>query len=219
MSKRNSKVPQTALNEPESICRRTNLTPKLYWPVYEWDWNFDSDLREIDWREFPGTEKITPSLQYAKAWRDTDKNSLRIWRNGDFWTEFFNSSEVYIVDKFYTEAEYRQVLHILKESKSLITNLRKLYVFCYDEFNELNKLRHFDNGNEQHLVIRIINLGCAEKPAYEIHDRFALMDGEIWHFGGTVGGVRPHLTAYSRGWPDHGDRFRAYLEKIIERQR
>lgn len=37
---------------------------------------------------------------------------------------------------------------------------------------------------------------------FEIHDRFVLLDDEIWHFGGAVGGVNLHLTAYSRGWID-----------------
>jgi hypothetical protein len=32
------------------------------------------------------------------------------------------------------------------------------------------------------------------------HDRFAVIDGELWHFGGTVGGHQPGLTAVSRGW-------------------
>ena len=33
------------------------------------------------------------------------------------------------------------------------------------------------------------------------HDRFAIVDNELWHFGGTVGGGQPGLTAVSRGWP------------------
>lgn len=45
------------------------------------------------------------------------------------------------------------------------------------------------------------------------------MDGEIWHFGGTVGGINAHLTAYSRGWDDYENMFRDYLEKVIQRQR
>lgn len=32
------------------------------------------------------------------------------------------------------------------------------------------------------------------------HDRFAVTDGEFWHFGGSVGGVEQCLTGFSRGW-------------------
>lgn len=33
-----------------------------------------------------------------------------------------------------------------------------------------------------------------------IHDRFAVIDNELWHFGGTVGGYQKKVSAVSRGW-------------------
>jgi hypothetical protein len=33
-----------------------------------------------------------------------------------------------------------------------------------------------------------------------IHDRFAVVDNELWHFGGTVGGYQKKVSAVSRGW-------------------
>lgn len=39
-----------------------------------------------------------------------------------------------------------------------------------------------------------------------IHDRFAVVDDELWHFGATVGGLHDLVNAASRGWriQDHG---------------
>lgn len=39
-----------------------------------------------------------------------------------------------------------------------------------------------------------------------IHDRFAIVDDELWHFGATVGGFHAKVSAASRGWraADHG---------------
>lgn len=39
-----------------------------------------------------------------------------------------------------------------------------------------------------------------------IHDRFAIVDDELWHFGGTIGGFHAAVSAASRGWraADHG---------------
>ena len=39
-----------------------------------------------------------------------------------------------------------------------------------------------------------------------IHDRFAIIDDELWHFGATVGGFHSRVSAASRGWraADHG---------------
>lgn len=33
-----------------------------------------------------------------------------------------------------------------------------------------------------------------------VHDRFAVIDDELWHFGGTVGGFHSKVSAASRGW-------------------
>jgi hypothetical protein len=39
-----------------------------------------------------------------------------------------------------------------------------------------------------------------------IHDRFAIVDDELWHFGGTAGGFQAAVSTASRGWraADHG---------------
>lgn len=39
-----------------------------------------------------------------------------------------------------------------------------------------------------------------------IHDRFAIIDDELWHFGGTTDGFQATVSASSRGWRavDHG---------------
>lgn len=39
-----------------------------------------------------------------------------------------------------------------------------------------------------------------------IHDRFAIVDDELWHFGATVGGFHSLVSAATRGWraSDHG---------------
>jgi len=39
-----------------------------------------------------------------------------------------------------------------------------------------------------------------------VHDRFAIVDDELWHFGGTAGGFHAAVSAASRGWraADHG---------------
>jgi len=39
-----------------------------------------------------------------------------------------------------------------------------------------------------------------------LHDRFAIIDDELWHFGATVGGFHSSVNAVSRGWraSEHG---------------
>jgi hypothetical protein len=33
-----------------------------------------------------------------------------------------------------------------------------------------------------------------------VHDRFAIIDSELWHFGATVGGLHHDLSVATRGW-------------------
>jgi hypothetical protein len=33
-----------------------------------------------------------------------------------------------------------------------------------------------------------------------VHDRFAVIDDELWHFGATVGGLHEQVNAATRGW-------------------
>ncbi len=33
-----------------------------------------------------------------------------------------------------------------------------------------------------------------------VHDRFAIIDSELWHFGSTVGGLHNDVNAATRGW-------------------
>jgi len=33
-----------------------------------------------------------------------------------------------------------------------------------------------------------------------VHDRFAIIDNELWHFGATVGGLHGDVSAATRGW-------------------
>lgn len=33
-----------------------------------------------------------------------------------------------------------------------------------------------------------------------VHDRFAIIDNELWHFGATVGGLHSAVNAATRGW-------------------
>lgn len=45
-----------------------------------------------------------------------------------------------------------------------------------------------------------VELSFALKDFDYIHDRFAIVDDELWHFGATVGGFHRHVNAASRGW-------------------
>ena len=48
-----------------------------------------------------------------------------------------------------------------------------------------------------------------------IHDRFAWIDGEIWHFGAAVGGMHAGYHAVSSGWKDKLKCFEKFCESFF----
>ncbi|KFF84613.1 hypothetical protein [Pseudomonas syringae] len=45
-----------------------------------------------------------------------------------------------------------------------------------------------------------VELSFTLKDFNYVHDRFAIIDDELWHFGATVGGFHRDVNAASRGW-------------------
>lgn len=51
-----------------------------------------------------------------------------------------------------------------------------------------------------------------------VHDRFSLIDDELWHFGGTVGAMEDEgLSAVSRGWYSHAEPFSRMFTQCLRR--
>ena len=46
-----------------------------------------------------------------------------------------------------------------------------------------------------------------------LHDRFAIVDANLWHFGSTAGGGHPGLTAASGPWPASDTRAVEFFEE------
>ena len=50
-----------------------------------------------------------------------------------------------------------------------------------------------------------------------LHDRFAIIDGALWHFGATVGGGHSDLTAVSGPWSATATRAVPFFEECWRR--
>lgn len=48
-----------------------------------------------------------------------------------------------------------------------------------------------------------VNIEVRHNQISNVHDRFAVIDYDLWHFGSTVGGAHPKLSATSHGWSNH----------------
>ena len=63
---------------------------------------------------------------------------------------------------------------------------------CAREINSASRYR------QRALVIQVKFTLATDFPY--VHDRFAIIDDELWHFGATVGGLHSLVNAATRGW-------------------
>ena len=90
-----------------------------------------------------------------------------------FWLEFSRSKNIEYLKK-YLKKDSHLTVYTGKEIKTV-----------------KEKLKSINNNNIELYSVQ---------DKLEIHDRYAILDSELFHFGSTVGGFEKHFTAYSRGW-------------------
>jgi hypothetical protein len=119
------------------------------------------------------------------------------------------NARVWVLDLFFGEPEkyeggyYRSIPSILWEALLMTEaiSLRFLTKPSYDA--ELpHAIRNARKGRFPGPSFGISWIGgLRDKDLYPFaHDRFAIVDEELWHFGSTVGAGQARLTAASRGW-------------------
>jgi hypothetical protein len=70
------------------------------------------------------------------------------------------------------------------------------------QFNE--RVAEINQRAPRRLGIATIDIRFTLGSAFPyVHDRFAIIDNELWHFGATVGGLHSLVNATSRGWDAH----------------
>lgn len=193
--------------------------PKLFWPTYKYSDSGGNEIIEDDVEGFPGIENLANSFSVVKCWAERGDDA-HVKRGGEFWKALLLCEEAYIVDKRFSPKELRQILLMLSNEDEV--RLQKIVILCQNEYSGIKSMYEERTKivSKKTIPVDIIicNMNIGKAASFDIHDRFALLDNEIWHFGGTVGGVNAHLTAYSRGWRDQGNLFKRYLDKIVEKE-
>lgn len=77
-----------------------------------------------------------------------------------------------------------------------------------------------ENKNDLLEMIKMLDdtyvevLELSGENAKYVHDRFALVDNCIWHFGAAVGGMHDKIHAYSGPWNDVGQAFKSLTDEL-----
>jgi hypothetical protein len=85
-----------------------------------------------------------------------------------------------------------------------------------EQVKALRKIQDARNGppRREDFLIEVRLLGSTRSASLLPHDRFAVIDDELWHWGANVGGTHCEVHAYSRGWSATQTRAAAYFDRL-----
>ena len=119
-----------------------------------------------------------------------------------FWNEIKAATKhVYLFDKHIDECCFRRIMEVFKEREEqnrytlnviLITNTSPI---VFNMLKTVYKKYKFSTTN-------IFVPRCKDCVFELMHDRFAVIDNMVWHFGATIGGMHECINAFSGPWQD-----------------
>lgn len=189
-------MPFESFVNPRHLEKHDGNTPKLIWP----------SLRHADDVVESDSEKIPP-LEFITLRRATNKEAattrdLQLLGCKVFWETFRSSRLVVIFDPHMTTRLLRRVRSELERKRFSGPESILLFGGKEQRSEESAMARDIESAiakSRSTLKFRYVSDMESRLSPFP-HDRFALTDGEFWHFGGTAGGFEECLTAVSRGW-------------------
>ena len=144
-----------------------------------------------------------------------------------FWNSTLNAKHnVAFLDKHLELGNVERILQILK-IRDAIQDTDKINVAFIGLFNEKtdeikSAVCKWQNGVKKtsvhlfRLPEEIDTKGIPPKQKKIFHDRFALVDNAIWHFGAAVGAMHKSINAFSGPWVDKDNSMRCLLIEIMQ---
>lgn len=170
-------------------------------------------------REYPESPQL---FFFDRARRLADRETLSFADQGSddpfsphFALAIGDAKRVWIVDRFLaSERDLVETLFLLitaadvEDARVLTTNSSS-----YDEVVEIAASYNTASRRRGRIVTRTLPSRAAGSVALP-HDRFAIVDGILWHWGATVGGGYNGQNACSHGWSAVRTRAIAWFEEL-----
>ncbi|GGK27713.1 hypothetical protein [Salinarimonas ramus] len=170
--------------------------PKLRWP------SLDSGYAPVDLHRFPsrdeenwrfGLGEFGTSSQYFIS--ALNSAQIRIWLVDCFLLKLIDANKANFMQTF-----YQAFLHTTADDVRLLTSKKDGYLDQIKGFRDLQNTRRGPLHNRAAFKIEVRVIPGVRGGARLPHDRFALIDDELWHWGANVGGTHHEVNAFSHGW-------------------
>ncbi len=182
--------------------RRPYPEPQILWPTFP---GYGDDSRSSDSRAFPCLPAIKARLAASPPEALTAFVEA-VWMAQD---------RILVLDDFLfkpregqsRQSRYEQILFWLPNG--LVANDIRFLTNAHEDRAEQDAIQKLFNEHVAAINQRAprragaakieISFSLGRKFPY-VHDRFAIIDNELWHFGATVGGLHSLVNAATRGW-------------------
>jgi len=201
--------PIRSLEDGRPLSRVSRFLPTLHWP------SLDSSYLNVDLNHFPSAD--------AEHWRHS---------RGEFgaWSERFISvvrsarERIWLIDGYLLKVDGRAKAcfvdvfeRALGETGAwdvrFLTSGKEGHGDQIDFLRALQDQRRAPPRNEGFVLnVRFVRDGKVRVRLP--HDRFAIIDDELWHWGANVGGTHHEVNAFSRGWSADETQAVGYFERL-----
>jgi hypothetical protein len=193
---------------PKRLDTAVNSKPKLIWPSLR----HDGGIFELDSPRIPKVDLIGK----RRSHNTNLSGDAQLLGCVEFWSVVRQSSLIFIFDRYMSADLLRRLRTELTPATA--RNLETLLLIGGTRDNAESKPMISEIQNAYATVRRSPKIfyvdGMKSNEAPFPHDRFAVTDGEFWHFGGTAGGIEGCLTALSRGWKAKDVGVQGFIDEV-----
>lgn len=170
-----------------------NGNPKLMWTSI----SSAEPFKEMDSLTLPVLKAV--EVRYLRTSANRKTKSDHLLGCQVFWEEFRRSQLVIIFDRYADDHLLRRIKQELEDkgarTMQTLVVLGGTMTINPRELSDIDEVVRSTNGR---LDFHFVPGMKSNTPPFP-HDRFAVTNGEFWHFGGTVAG-QEGLSGVSRGW-------------------
>jgi hypothetical protein len=208
IKKKNKQRPNQKLSsvkEKEPDFQPVLSEPKLIWPNFYSCYGGFHEI-ERDSFQYPEIQNICRNRNiFDKYKQSSDDGYLG---SSEFWLAFRQCTDIFILDRKFDEFCLKRILYEINRLSGQHDSKYKNVKIFMDESNR-SRIAELASKTSQ-------NIEVYHFAYFPIHDRFVLMDNEIWHCGATFGGMHASVNALSRGWADINGRMLQFIQALIQ---
>ena len=191
----------------------SSAVPRLLWPSVE----YETRVRPCDFAHFPDAHLVEHRHTVGRC-RDHDEPRVYLSLIAFTSAVEISVSRILVLDPHFDEVGVDALAPAMESSSA--GDIRLLTGGSKRESEEwrqtLEEYRNWDRAGTHRTQVRWSTR--LDKDSFPfLHDRFAVVDSALWHFGSTVGGGYRGLTAASGPWPENETRGKLFFEECWRR--